>query len=51
MAKESRQNRLYGRTTLPERSRGIKSWPEDERPRDKLSDDFMAGLDELVRKT
>lgn len=27
---------VYEKTTCPERSRGIKNWPEDERPREKL---------------
>lgn len=34
MVKKSKK--LYQKATCPERSRGIKSWPEDERPREKL---------------
>lgn len=31
-----KNKKIYQNSTCPERSRGIKNWPEDERPREKL---------------
>jgi len=36
MEKESGKSKIYKKATCPERSRGIKNWPEDDRPREKL---------------
>ncbi|MEK6690380.1 MAG: UPF0758 domain-containing protein [Nitrospirota bacterium] len=36
MEKGSGQAKTYEKATCPERSRGIKNWPKDERPREKL---------------
>jgi DNA repair protein RadC len=36
LEKESRKSKIYEKATRSERNQGIKNWPKDERPREKL---------------